>query len=96
MQQTIKIDIRLPINIGDKIKHLSSKSYYDNNYYELPTYGDWIGYGADNNNILFERYNEEWNCYTYHFGRFENEEYISVLSFAADEDILNGIAIKDE
>lgn len=46
--------------------------------------------------MCFERYNEEYNCYTYHFGRFENEKYISVLSFATDEDILDGIALKDE
>jgi len=94
MQQGIKFNIELPLNIGTKIKHLKNKSYYDHNYYQLKSYGDWVDFGRDNNSILYQVYSECENCYSYYFGRFEDEKFISVFGYTCQEDILEGIDIE--
>jgi hypothetical protein len=93
MQETIKFGIDLPLDIGYKLKHLKEKSCYNNNYYELPRYGDWIDYGDSNNNILYVDCHEDENCYTYYFGRFENDKFIKVIGWTTDRDILENISI---
>lgn len=97
MQVNIKFDIQLPLSVTGKmsnsIYHIKDKSCYDNNYYVLPTYGDWISYGDKNNNILFEEYDECSNYYKYSFGRFDNNEYVTVLSFASDVDVLKDVQL---
>ena len=45
------------------------------------------------NNILYEVYHECENCYTYTFGRFENDKFIKVFGYTTSEDILEGIEI---
>jgi len=94
MQQTIKFNIHLPLDIGRKIKHIKDKSYYDHNYYQLSTYGDWVDFGRDNNNILLQEYDECANCYSYYFGRFKDDEFIPVFGYTCQEDILEGIEVK--
>lgn len=96
-QINIKFNIILPLEVvgenANSIFRLKDKSYYDHNYYELPTYGDWISYGDSNNNILLEEYDECSNCYTYTFGRFEDGKFIRVLGFATDDTCLNKVNI---
>jgi len=93
MQQTIKFDIALPLNIGDKLKHIKEKSFYDHNYYELKPYCDWIDVGRANNNILYQVYHECENCYSYYFGRFVDDKFFTVFEYTCDEDILEDIDV---
>lgn len=95
MQKTIRFNIMLPLNSERSIKHLKEVSRYDHNYYELPTYGDWIFYGRQNNNVLRERYDEWANQYDYALGRFDEGKFIDVLSWGGDGvSILDGISIE--
>lgn len=96
MQQILKFNIEIPIHNGSKLKHLKDKSFYDHNYYELMSYGDWVDFGRDNNNILYEVYHECENCYSYQFGRFEHGKFIPVFGYVCDDDILEGIDIEEE
>ena len=90
MQDTIKFGIELPLNAyTNKIKRIKSKSFYDHNYYILEEYGDWIDFYG--NNILYEVYHECENCYTYTFGRFENDKFIKAFGYTTSEDILEEI-----
>jgi len=92
MQQILKFNIELPLN--NKIKHIKEKSFYDHNYYQLEEYGDWVDFGEDNNNVLYEVYDECSNCYSYYFGHFNKEgKFIRALGFTTDEDILERIDI---
>jgi hypothetical protein len=94
MQQKIIFDIVLPIHHGSKLKHIKEKSCYDSNYYQLKPYGDWVDFGRDNNSILHQKYHECANCYTYTFGHFEGDRFISAFGYTCDEDILDGIDIE--
>lgn len=94
MQQTIKFDISIPLHIGAKLKKIKDKSFYDHNYYELPTYGDWVHYGKENNNILYQKYHELENCYSYSFGRFEDGRFVPVFGYATEENAIDGIEIE--
>lgn len=90
----LKFIIQLPLN--SKLKYLKSKSFYDNNYFLLEEYGDWISFGDNNNNnILKEKYDEFSNLYTYYFGRFENDKFISVFGFCSDDDLLKDIEVEN-
>lgn len=78
----------LPITPGKEPRRIEDKSYYDHNYYELYEYGDWVLFGRDYNNILYEEYDEAYNSYTYEFGRFEDGKFVSVLGFTTSKPIL--------
>jgi len=94
MQQTIKFNIHLPLNIGAKIKHIKSKSCYDHNYYQLKPYGDWVDFGRDNNSILYQEYHECENCYSYYFGHFEDDKFVPVFGYTCQEDVLENIDVE--
>ena len=94
MQGIIKFGIELPWHTHtNKVKHIKEKSFYDHNYYILKEYGDWVDFYG--NNILYEEYSECGNCYTYSFGRFENDKFVVVFGYTTSEDILDGIEIED-
>ena len=94
MQNTINFGIALPLNVyTNKVKRIKNKSFYDNNYFILEEYGDWINFYG--NNILRVVYHECSNCYTYTFGRFENDEFIAGFGYITSEDILDGIEIEN-
>jgi len=94
MQQNINFCFSLPLDLNKKLKRIKEKSFYDHNYYQLEPYGDWVDFGKDNNNILYEVYHECENCYYYYLGRFENDKFIEVLGFGSDGSILDGIDIE--
>lgn len=94
MQQNINFVFTLPLDCGTKLKRIKDKSFYDHNYYQLKSYGDWINFGDKNNDILYEVYHECENCYSYYFGRFEGDKFIKVLGYDSSEDILDGIDIE--
>ncbi len=87
-QETINFNIKLP-TYG--VIHIKQHSIYNRNYYKLKEYGDWLMmHGYD---ILEQRYDECDNCYTYSFGRFEEDKFIRVITWTINEDILEGINI---
>lgn len=93
MQQTIKFDISLPLY--GKVEHIKEKSFYDHNYYQLKEYGDWIYFGNDNNNVLYQKYDECSNCYSYYFGHFNTEgKFVRAFGYTTQEDILENIDIE--
>lgn len=94
MQETIRFNILLPLNLGSKLKHLKEISQYNDNYYLLREYGDWISFGDENNNVLHEICDEDYESYSYEFGRIVNGKFVPVLGYHADGDILRGISIE--
>lgn len=93
MQQTIKFDIALPLH--GKVKRIKEKSFYDHNYYQLEEYGDWIDFGAEDNNVLYETYDECANCYSYYFGHFDTEDkFVKAFGYTTQDDILENIDIE--
>jgi len=94
MQQNIKFEIILPLDIGCKLKYIKDKSFYDHNYYQLERYGDWVDFGEDNNNILYVEYSEACNSYSYYFGKFVNNKFVSVFGYTTGDDVLENIDIE--
>jgi len=89
MQKTIDFNITLPLHLGKKLKHLYELSYYDNNYYELEEYGDYINFFG--NNILKQEYCEAENCYTYSLGKFVDDKFMAVINWTITEDIIEEV-----
>lgn len=63
-----------------KVKHLKDKSCYNNNYYELTETSCEYFMCIDDCKIIYEKCEEEYNCYFYSFGHFdENGKFVTVL-----------------
>lgn len=94
-QIEINFDVILPLSVSGELKdaivRIEDKSYYDHNYYMLPTYGDWIDYGYPQNNVLYEEYDECFNSYSYTFGRFENDKFIRAFGYCTQDDCLDNV-----
>ena len=94
-QIDIKFDIVLPLQVTgelkDSIVRIEDKSCYDHNYYMLPRYGDWIDYGYPQNNVLYEKYDECSNSYSYTFGRFEDGKFITAFGYCTSDSCLDEV-----
>ena len=71
----------------DEIKQITEKSFYDNNYYKILNCGDSLT--NFENLVLYQRYDEMFNCYEYHLGVFDNnDKFISYIVWIDFDDTL--------
>jgi hypothetical protein len=71
----------------DEIKHITEKSFYDNNYYKILNCGDSLT--NFENLVLYQHYDEMFNCFEYHFGVFDNnDKFISYIVWSDFDDTL--------
>ena len=55
----------------NELKHIKEKSYYNNNYYEILNFSEWLL--NVENLILYQHYDEFSNCVEYHLGVFDDK-----------------------
>ena len=94
MQHILKFEIELPLLTNDTIERIEDKSVYDCNYYLLREYGDWVSFYG--NCILEERYDEEYNTYTYTFGKFDsnNDKFCAMFGYTTDKNEIKFASLK--
>lgn len=74
----------------DEIKHITEKSFYDNNYYKILNCGDSLT--NFENLVLYQRYDEMFNCFEYHLGVFDNnDKFISYIEWSDFDDTLEKV-----
>ena len=73
----MQIDISLDIY---KVEHLADKSYYNYNYYRLFPRGQDCSF-YDGFNTLLEYCDEDEGYFEYTLGKFDGDDFISVLSW---------------
>lgn len=83
MSSVINFNIELPKSCFTRIEEMSS---YDNNYYKIHKYGDWL-YGELD--ILYQGYDECYNCYTYELGKMVNGVFKPYVTWNTNINIFN-------
>lgn len=80
------IEFKIVLPKHKSVEHLKDKSGYNNNFYKLEEYGDWIMFYG--NDVLREEYSEEFDCFTYSLGRFADGKYIPILTWDSNDEII--------
>lgn len=81
MQKIINFGIELPSNC---FTYMENISFYDNSYYKIKKYGDWFDGDLD---ILYQRYNECENSYSYELGKMIDGEFKCFVCWTTQEDM---------
>ena len=68
----------------NELKHITEKSYYNNNYYTIRSYGDNLC--NVENLILYQHYDEMFNSMEYHLGVFDNNKFNSFIIWSENYD----------